>query len=340
MNFFATQQNVNFNQFSPWSAPSGCWGTPSGPSQLPSYGFPSSPFCPPGIAGGQTLANVSSFWNQVMQAQQSLFQGWQHFCGCHQQSAPQWGGQCQTPQPPQGQCQPQEVHVHHHYHYHPAPQTPAPPQSGPVPRPRPLPAPPQAGPLPNPTPTPTPYQPPVVTIPQVPTIPSPLPRPPVQNTPALPSFGGSGAATGVRHWGSQPSNQVPPNLSIEDIFNNPFQGQEYLKDALDTISAIRNVYGVQPNNTVGQKGDLRVIAGDRYDGVKPREIRVDDANNYDWQKGENSYQENRQEFRFKDGTIGREYDILVTWEDGTQTRKRVQLKEAGQIVYIRTAEGY
>jgi hypothetical protein len=83
-----------------------------------------------------------------------------------------------------------------------------------------------------------------------------------------------------------------------------------------------------------------VIAGDRADGVKPREVRIDDANSYDYQKGENSYQENRQETRFKDGTIGREYDITVTWEDATQTRKRVQLREAGQIVYISTAEGY
>lgn len=124
------------------------------------------------------------------------------------------------------------------------------------------------------------------------------------------------------------------------MFANPFQGQEYLKEALDKISAVRATYGVQPPRATGQKGDLRVIAGDRYDGVKPREVRIDDANSYDYQKGENSYQENRQEVRFKDGTIGREYDITVTWEDGSSTRKRVQLKEAGQIVYIRSAEGY
>lgn len=130
--------------------------------------------------------------------------------------------------------------------------------------------------------------------------------------------------------------------SIEDIFKNPYAGtnNEYLKDVIDTISAVRRVYGVTPSKNVGTKGDLRVIAGDRADGVKPREIRIDDANNYDYQKGENSYQENRQETRFKDGTVGREYDITVTWEDSTTTRKRVQLKEAGQIVYIRTAEGY
>ena len=124
------------------------------------------------------------------------------------------------------------------------------------------------------------------------------------------------------------------------MFANPFQGQEYLKDALDKITAVRSTYGVQPSRTVGQKGEFRVIAGDRYDGVKPREVRIDDANSYDYQKGENSYQDNRQELRFTNGTIGREYDVTVTWEDGTATRKRVQFREAGQIVYIRSAEGY
>jgi hypothetical protein len=140
----------------------------------------------------------------------------------------------------------------------------------------------------------------------------------------------------------RPDLNPPPSSgqTIEDIFNNPFAGQEYLKDALDTISAVRGVYGAQPARTQGQKGDLRVIAGDRADGVKPREVRIDDANSYEYQKGENSYQENRQETRFAGGTIGREYDITVTWEDGTATRKRVQLREAGQIVYIRSADGY
>jgi hypothetical protein len=130
--------------------------------------------------------------------------------------------------------------------------------------------------------------------------------------------------------------------TIEQVFNDPFTGTDnaFLKDVLDQIGAARATYGAQPSRTQGQKGDLRVIAGDRSDGVKPREVRIDDANSYDWQKGENSYQENRQETRFKDGTIGREYDITVTWADDTLTRKRVQLREAGQIVYISTAEGY
>ena len=100
------------------------------------------------------------------------------------------------------------------------------------------------------------------------------------------------------------------------------------------------MHGAQPPAKVGQKGDLRVIAGNRSDGVKPKEIRIDDANNYDYQKSENSYQDNRQEARFKDGTVGREYDVTVTWEDGSTTKKRVTLKQPNQIVYMDTAYSY
>ena len=111
-----------------------------------------APICPP--TGGNTLALVNSFWSQCMQAQQNLFGGWQHFCGCQQPQfgscqPPQWGNcqppqfdSCQPPQfgnncqSPQFDCQPPEVHVHHHYHYHGAPQ------AAPAPAPAPAPLPP------------------------------------------------------------------------------------------------------------------------------------------------------------------------------------------------------
>lgn len=133
--------------------------------------------------------------------------------------------------------------------------------------------------------------------------------------------------------------------SIEDVFNNPYTPDTmYLKEALDKIAAARAIYGAGSVGSApkkeAQKGDLRVIAGDRADGVKPKEVRIDDANDYDWQKYENSYQDNRQEARFKDGTIGREYDVTVTWADGTTTKKRVTLKEPGQIVYMNDAYSY
>lgn len=133
--------------------------------------------------------------------------------------------------------------------------------------------------------------------------------------------------------------------SVEEIFSNPYTPDTmYLKEALDKIAAARAIYGAGPVGSSpkkeAQKGDLRVIAGDRADGVKPKEVRIDDANDYDWQKYENSYQDNRQEARFKDGTIGREYDVTVTWADGTTTKKRVTLKEPGQIVYMNDSYSY
>jgi hypothetical protein len=126
------------------------------------------PICPP--MGGNTLAQTNFFWSQCMQAQQNLFGGWQHFCGCPQPQfgncqPPQWSppqfGNCQPPQwtppqfgncqPPQAECAPPEVHVHHHYHYHEAPQPqPAP---APAPAPAPLPNPPLTRVAPIPVPT-------------------------------------------------------------------------------------------------------------------------------------------------------------------------------------------
>ena len=134
--------------------------------------------------------------------------------------------------------------------------------------------------------------------------------------------------------------------TIEDLFNNPYANDPdmaYLKDALDQIAAARAMYGSSPSNGSkkdGQKGDLRVIAGDRSDGVKPKEVRIDDVNNYEYQKAENGYQDRRQEARFKDGTVGREYDVTVTWEDGSTTKKRVTLDRPGQIVYMDSAYSY
>jgi hypothetical protein len=166
----------------------------------------------------------------------------------------------------------------------------------------------------------------------------------------LPTYGGSyGRDTvtlGGNTWGAGApgDTRLSNGQTIEEIFENPYGGENsdmsYLKDALDRIAEARRLYGAQPSQKEGQKGDLRVIAGDRADGVKPKEVRIDDANNYDWQEAENSYQDNRQETRFKDGTVGREYDVTVTWEDGTTTKKRVTMEEPGQIVYIRSADGY
>jgi hypothetical protein len=133
--------------------------------------------------------------------------------------------------------------------------------------------------------------------------------------------------------------------SIEDVFNNPYGAdQAYLAEALEKIRAARALYGAKPTGaTPGkevQKGDLRVIAGDRPDGVKPKEVRIDDVDNYDWKKEENRYQDNRFETSFSDRQIGREYDVVVTWEDGSTTNKRVTLERPGQIVYMKDSWSY
>lgn len=161
------------------------------------------------------------------------------------------------------------------------------------------------------------------------------------------NWGGQGAGP----WGPDPNvfwnsgngGRMSNGQSIEDLFNNPYGSQpdlSYIEEEMRRLQEARRMHGAQPPAKVGQKGDLRVIAGNRSDGVKPKEIRIDDANNYDYQKSENSYQDNRQEARFKDGTVGREYDVTVTWEDGSTTKKRVTLKQPNQIVYMDTAYSY
>jgi hypothetical protein len=161
------------------------------------------------------------------------------------------------------------------------------------------------------------------------------------------SWGSDTVTLGGQSWGysngnSASSTRLSNGQTIEEIFANPYAGTDmgYLQEALDKIAAARRMYGVQPTRKEGQKGDLRVIAGDRPDGVKPKEVRIDDVNNYDYQKAENGYQDNRYETRFKDGTIGRQYDVTVTWEDGSTTKKRVKLKDAGQIVYMNSAYSF
>lgn len=137
-------------------------------------------------------------------------------------------------------------------------------------------------------------------------------------------------------YGSAADTRLSTGQTIEELFANPYAGTDlgYLKDALDQIEAARRIYGAPPKAKEGQKGDLRVIAGDRSDGVKPKEVRIDDANNYDYQTSENGHSFKRHETRFKDGTVGRDYNVTVTWEDGTTTQKRVTLNEPGQIVYM------
>lgn len=169
-----------------------------------------------------------------------------------------------------------------------------------------------------------------------------------QQQPQMPTYGGfygnDTVTLGGQTWssGSGSDTRLSNGQTIEEMFANPYAGTDmgYLQEALDKIAAARRIYGVQPSPKEGQKGDLRVIAGDRSDGVKPKEVRIDDANNYDYQKSENGYQDNRQEARFKDGTIGREYDVTVTWEDGSTTKKRVKLKQPGQIVYMNSSYSY
>jgi hypothetical protein len=135
---------------------------------------PSYPSLPP-VCGpqGWNYLGESQFWAQCMQAQQSLYQGWQQYCGCQQ---------------------PPEIHVHHHYHdcrppkQHHCPQPQPQPQQQP-PRPRP--------PLPRPPLTRTP---PIVAPPRTQTRPlPPLPAPPTRDiagTRAAHTFGAFGPGGG------------------------------------------------------------------------------------------------------------------------------------------------
>ena len=163
----------------------------------------------------------------------------------------------------------------------------------------------------------------------------------------FPYGGGDRVTLGGNTYGySSPIDTNDTRMSdgrtIEQMFADPYAGTDmgYLKEALDKVKEAQRIYGVKPQTKTGEKGDLRVIAGNRSDGVKPKEVRIDEHNGYDYERKENNYHDSRQETRFKDGKIGNEYDVTVTWEDGSTTTKRVTLKKPGQIVYMDTAYSY
>ena len=247
MYFYANQQNFESMQFQFRSMPFGGCGGPS----LPQICMPQPQVCPP--LGRNYLAESKFFWNQCMQAQQNLFQGWQQFCGCNNNSGPQWGGcgQSQPQQPQWGNCeqpqwqqpqwgnceqpqwqqpqwgnceqpqwqQPQwgncqPPEIHVHHHYvQEECPQPAPPAPQPQPAPLPQPTPQAASPLPAPAPL-------TLTMPALPTptaqvTATALPTP---NPPQRRPYTDFSEITGPRVMGHSPMRQRSPYEKQATLF--------------------------------------------------------------------------------------------------------------------------
>lgn len=142
-------------------------------------------------------------------------------------------------------------------------------------------------------------------------------------------------------WGSPTDTRLANGQTIEELFANPYADDPEMAAIMENIAKLAKAGRL--NNTKpqkeAQKGELRVIAGDRADGVKPKEVRIDEHNGYEYTKNENHFRDNRTTTN-QEGKVGTEYDVTVTWEDGTTTTKRVTLKQGSQTVYMDDAYSY
>lgn len=156
-------------------------------------------------------------------------------------------------------------------------------------------------------------------------------------------YPGDRVTLGSEAWGGgyADDTRLANGQTIEDVFANPYADDPEMAALMQDIAKLAQAgrLGGARSPKEAQKGELRVIAGNRSDGVKPKEVRIDEHNGYDTTREENNYHDNRTETR-KDGKIGTEYDVTVTWEDGTTTQKRVTLKQSNQIIYMDSAYSY
>lgn len=90
------------------------------------------------------------------------------------------------------------------------------------------------------------------------------------------------------------------------------------------------------DSTTGADGNLTVVAGNRSDGVKPKEITIHEKG--DWKTRQRSDQNyggfSSQEGSFEGAEVGKTYQVTVSWEDGSTTVRNVTLDSPDQKVYV------
>ncbi len=157
---------------------------------------------------------------------------------------------------------------------------------------------------------------------------TPNPAPFPGNTP--PNFGGGspfGPLPGIPLGGDPFFHQ---NL---DNYLNELFGQ------IAGVQALGGVFGSNTNPTGnGTRGDLRVIAGNRWDGVAPQRVTIHEQGRFSTrQHTDNTGGWQSTEARFNNGEVGKTYTVNVQWVDGTSTQRAVTLNQPGQLIFIDSA---
>ncbi len=143
-----------------------------------------------------------------------------------------------------------------------------------------------------------------------------------------------------------PGNVLFPPLPGIPLSSSPNFHQElddFMFGALDQLAMVKEMeraLGIQrPGGAAeAQRGDFRVIAGNRTDGVKARRVTIHEQG--DWSSREhhdNTAGWGAHESLKQDATLGTTYQVTVEWEDGTSTVRNVNFHTPGQVVVIDSA---
>ncbi len=116
--------------------------------------------------------------------------------------------------------------------------------------------------------------------------------------------------------------------------------QEFLEEALRINSELeqsRPPDQQDPGQTETTQGNLRVIAGNRYDGVLPERIVIHEKG--DWSSRQFSENFGYQSFegQYTDGEIGQTHQVTVEWADGSRTVRDVTLDSPEQVIFINSS---
>ncbi len=136
----------------------------------------------------------------------------------------------------------------------------------------------------------------------------------------------------------------PTSLPGIPLGSDPFFHQNldnFFQNAIQQISGVNQIgaaLGVSTNpQGNGQRGDVRVLVGNRWDGVAPQRVTIHEQGRFSTrQHTDNIGGFRATEARFTNGEVGKTYTVAVQWADGTTTQRQVTMNQPGQLFIIDT----
>ncbi len=132
---------------------------------------------------------------------------------------------------------------------------------------------------------------------------------------------------------SQPATaQSIPSPYDEDYLQ---ETQRFLQEMIELNQRLNRARPTRPQPPqTRQRGDLRVVAGQRSDGVKPSQIVIHEKGDWSSRQRTESYGYPNFLGQFQNGKLGSTYQVTVMWEDGTTTVRDVRLSSPDQTIFI------